>query len=128
MATKLMESKMIGTLWTDYEDEESEAHYEAKVKSFVKRQAEILIEFSGHDPDDGHYTGWCKLSKVGNQWEGRGEFFFPPKDRTPAKVRATLTSDETHYFLTGDWLDHGDEQSADLEVEVLKHVTDPAGP
>lgn len=116
----MTESKAVGTLWTDYEDDESEAHYEAKVTRFVKRGAEIAIEFSGHDSDEGAYTGWCKLAKAGDKWVGTGEFFFPPKDRVPARVTATLTSDETHYFLTGDWLDQGDEQSADLEVEILK--------
>ena len=115
-------SKVIGTLWTDYEDEESEAHYEAKVTRFIKRETEISMEFFGHDADDGAYTGWCKLTKSGEQWAGTGEFFFAPKDRIPAKVTATLTSDGTHYFLTGDWLDQGDAQSADLEVEVLKDI------
>jgi hypothetical protein len=115
-------SKTIGTLWTDYEDDESEAHYEASVTHFVKRESEISIEFSGHDPDEGAYTGWCRLAKNGERWTGTGEFFFAPKNRIPARVSATLTSDETHYFLTGDWLDQGDEQSADLEVEFLRQA------
>lgn len=114
------ESRVFGTLWTDYEDDESEAHYEAKVTRFIKQEADISIEFSGHDPDESAYSGRCKLAKSGEQWTGTGEFFFAPKDRIPAKVTATLTSDGTHYFITGDWLDQGDAQSADLEVEVLK--------
>jgi hypothetical protein len=113
-------TKAIGNLWTDYEDEESEAHYEATVTRFIKRESEIALEFSGNDPDEGAYTGWCKLAKSGEQWTGMGEFFFAPKDRIPAKVNAALTSDGTYYFLTGDWLDQGDTQSADLEVEILK--------
>lgn len=118
----MTESRAIGTLWTDYEDDESQAHFEARVTRFVMRASEISLEFSGHDSDDGRYSGWCKLVRNGDQWVGAGEFFFAPKNRVPAKVTATLTSDGEHYFLSGDWLDQGDQQSADLGVEILKEA------
>lgn len=90
-------SSAVGTLWTDYEDDESEAHYEAKVTRFIKQEDQITFEFAGHDPDEGAYTGWCKLARTGEKWAGEGEFIFPPNDRVPARVVANLTSDKTYY-------------------------------
>lgn len=52
---EVMNSSVVGTLWTDYGDEDSEAYYEASVTRFILRQEEILFEFSGHDTDEGPY-------------------------------------------------------------------------
>lgn len=117
-----MSTKSVGTFWSDYEDADSEAHFSADITRFIERVDEIVFEFSGIDGDEGPYTGRCHLQRRDGLWLGDGEFRMITGAVIPAMVKAERTDSDGFINLAGDWLDHGDQQSASFEVEISREA------
>lgn len=108
-----------GDLWLDYISDEEEAHYSAKITSFVLTETHIIFEYSGND--DGHpYSGSGTLKNVGNTYEGVCSFTHAGEDNVPAKVELKVERDKNRIYLEGTWRDEGDTGSFDLSGDVVK--------
>ena len=108
-----------GTIFMDYESEDEEAHYRADVKRAVLDGGSLVLEFSGSAPDEGKYKGECRLRREGGVFEGTGEFRAANIKLLKARVRLNI-DEETSDSLTlkGTWLDDGDKESYQVEIEL----------
>jgi hypothetical protein len=106
-----------GTLWLDYTGDDGESHYEARVSRTIVREEEIVLEFSGHDPDDGPFSGHCKLTKLDAFFVGLGTFIVDGKP-LGASVRAVLKRTNAELELVGTWHDIGDRNTYELSVDL----------
>lgn len=117
-------SPLTGMLFLDFasESDQEEAHYEAKVLRAVLGPDELVLEFTGDDPDDGPYQGTCKLARSGTMFEGFGEFE-TGSGKTRAAVRVTCeVEDSKDLFLSGSWTEEGDSDSYVLQIDLQQRV------
>lgn len=106
-----------GRLLLDFENDDEEGHYKAEVIRAILRPDELVLEFHGHDLDEGSYTGNCRLSRSGASFSGRGEFCFG-RSVTKATIKATANESSEQLFLEGSWKDDGDPDSYDLQINL----------
>ena len=108
---------LTGKLWLDYDKGEEEEHWDANVTRGIFRDDEIVLEFSGHDPDVGKFYGTCKLTKSGALYIGGGSFTVR-QESAAASVSVALTHEKDTILLTGIWRDAGDADHYDVTVEL----------
>jgi hypothetical protein len=106
-----------GKLWLDYVDGEYEEHWEAEVTRCILRDHEIVLEFSGRDPDQGDFLGNAQLKKQGALYTGRG-FFKVRKGEANARLSLTQNNDVSCLSFSGTWQDDGDATYYDLNIEL----------
>lgn len=109
-----------GQLWLDYDNGEDEEHWEASVTCAILRDDEVVVEFSGRDPDFGKFSGSFKACKVGPRYVGGGSFTVQGASTT-ASVSVILTNDGDSISIEGTWQDSGDSEAYDLTAE-LEHI------
>ena len=108
---------LTGKLWLDYDNGEEEEHWDANVTCGILRDDEIVLEFSGHDPDEGKFYGTCKLTKSGALYIGGCSFTVRQKSAA-ASVSLALTNEKDVILLTGIWRDAGVSEPYDVTVEL----------
>lgn len=108
---------LTGKLWLDYAVDGDEEHYDANVTRAILRDDAIVLEFSGFDPDEGHFSGSCSLKKQNAFYVGGGSFTVG-KLITSANVSATLEQENGVIAIQGTWQDFGDGEAYDLTVEL----------
>jgi len=106
-----------GQLWLDYDNGKDEEHWEAHVTCAILRDDEIVLEFSGHDPDEGGFSGSFKASKVGPRYVGGGSFIAQGESNT-AGISVTLNNKGNYISLEGTWQDSGDSEAYILMAEL----------
>lgn len=106
-----------GTLRLDFENDDEEAHYNAEVIRAILRPDELVLEFQGHDLDEGSYTGSCRLIRSGTSFDGGGDFRFS-RSVTKATIKATATESSEQILLEGSWKDDRDPDSYDLQINL----------
>lgn len=108
---------LIGKIWLNYEDEEQSESWEANVTRGIMRDDEIVLEFSGHDPDEGSFSGTCNLRKDGVRYLGPGTFKVG-REVITASVSVTMSNEGDVVVLDGTWQDAGDNSIFQLSVEL----------
>lgn len=109
-----------GRLFLDYESEDEEAHYQADVTRAVLDGESLVLEFSGSDPDEGRYRGACRLRRQGEAFLGVGEFQSTTVKPLNARVRLEIDEETGESLaLSGTWLDDGDEESYQVDIELV---------
>ena len=106
-----------GEFWLDFDDGEDEEHWQGRVMRCVVRDDQIVVEFSGQDPDYGAFQGTCNLRKQGALFIGGGTFTVGKESGTAA-VSATFSQNGNAASLSGTWLDAGDSSAYDLTIEL----------
>ena len=106
-----------GELWLDYDDGETEAHWNACVTHAILRDDEIIVEFAGHDQSSGKFSGSFKAKKAGPHYIG-GALFTVKGSTSSASVLVTLNTKGDVIALQGTWQDSGDSDAYDLSVEL----------
>lgn len=106
-----------GELWLDFNNGEEEEHWEARVTHATLLNNEIVIEFSGRDPDLGGFSGSFKAKRVGARYVGGG-LFTVKGATTTAVVSLTLKVTDGGIGIEGTWLDSGDSEPFDLTAEL----------
>lgn len=115
-------SLLTGMLFLDYASDEEEAHYEAKVLRAVLGPDELVLEFTGNDPDDGPYQGICKLARSGAMFEGFGEFETGSGKTTAAVCVTCEVDDSKDLFLSGSWTEEVDSDAYVLQIDLQHRV------
>ena len=113
-------SLLTGMLFLDYasDENEEEAHYEAKVTKATLHPDELVIEFTGHDAEEGKYDGACKLTRRGASFEGVGEFR-ASSGQSRATVSVTCEVEtSTDLLLSGSWTEEGDSDAYMMQIDL----------
>ncbi len=109
-----------GTLHLDFDSDDEEAQYRATVLQAILRPNELVIQFRGHDSDEGEYHGMCTLIRNGNVFTGVGNFV-STHGKMSSTIRTTCVEETPEVLsLSGHWLDDGDRDPYDLEIELQK--------
>lgn len=106
-----------GEFWLDYDDGDDEEHWHGRVTRCIVRDDQIVLEFSGQDPDYGAFQGNCNLRKQGALFIGSGSFTVAKENGT-AIVSATFSQSGKAASLSGSWQDAGDSSAYDLTIEL----------
>lgn len=108
---------LAGRIWLDYDSEDEEAHWGAGVTDAVLRDDEIVVEFCGHAPDQGKFSGSFTARKIGSRYAGAASFTVQGRT-TVASVSLTLISEGGSVSLAGMWHDSGDRGAYALTAEL----------
>lgn len=106
-----------GEFWLDYDDGDDEEHWQGRVTRCVVRDDQIVLDFSGQDPDYGAFEGTCNLHKQGVLFIGGGSFTVGKESGT-ATVSVTFSQNGDTASIYGSWQDTGDSSAYDLAIEL----------
>lgn len=113
-----------GQLWLDYDDGEEDEHWEADITSAVLRNKsnEVIVEFSGHDSDEGRFSGSFSAKAHGPRYVGEGKFTVKGVT-TSASVSFALVIEGELISIDGTWRDSGDAEAHTLTAEWIEPLT-----
>lgn len=106
---------LTGTISLDFDSEVEESHYFAMVTQAIVSDDKIALDFKGHHPDEGSFSGHCCLERQGAAYTGDGHFRFGAKSYG-AKISATRHSTADGVRLAGEWTDDGEVEAYTLSV------------
>ena len=108
-----------GNLWLDFESDEEDGHYAAKISKCTLHSDVLVLEFAG--AEEGHkFSGSCTLQKKGHLYTGSGNFAYAGRNSVASTVSLELEEYAAGIGLHGTWQDQGDADCYQLEAELLE--------